>query len=104
MGPDKNYSPKRELSLCPKFTTKNLHTSLPRSRSHDGPPTLGTNSKQSQSESETQGAKDLATLRNTRKTVRKHLVDRPCGLGGLSAGPRRTIRKIVPESPVLHPQ
>jgi hypothetical protein len=36
MGADKNSSPKRELSLYPKFTTKDSHTSLPRSRSHDG--------------------------------------------------------------------
>jgi hypothetical protein len=36
MGADKNSSPKRELDLNPKFTTKDSHTSLPRSRSHDG--------------------------------------------------------------------
>jgi hypothetical protein len=36
MGADKNSSPKRELSLDPKFTTKDSHTSLARSRSHDG--------------------------------------------------------------------
>jgi hypothetical protein len=35
MGADKNSSPKRELDLNPKFTTKDSHTSLPRSRSHD---------------------------------------------------------------------
>jgi hypothetical protein len=37
MGADKNSSPKRELGLYPKFTTKDSHTSLPRSRSHYGP-------------------------------------------------------------------
>jgi hypothetical protein len=37
MRADKNSSPKRELDLCPKFTTKDSHTSLPRSRSHNGP-------------------------------------------------------------------
>jgi hypothetical protein len=36
MGADKNFSPKRELSLDPKFTTKDSQTSLPRSHSHDG--------------------------------------------------------------------
>jgi hypothetical protein len=36
MGADKNSSPKRELSLNPKCTTKDSHMSLPRSRSHDG--------------------------------------------------------------------
>jgi hypothetical protein len=64
-------------------------------------PTLGTNPKQTQSESESQEAKDLAplrslggpsvwrrrTVRRGRWTVRKHRVDRP---------------KIPPELPVLH--
>jgi hypothetical protein len=36
MGADKNSSPKRELGLYPKFTTTDSHTSLPRSRSHNG--------------------------------------------------------------------
>jgi hypothetical protein len=36
LGADKNSSPKRELGLYPKFTTKDSHTSLPRLRSHDG--------------------------------------------------------------------
>jgi hypothetical protein len=37
MGADKNSSPKKELGLYPKFTTKDSHTSLSRSRSHTGP-------------------------------------------------------------------
>jgi hypothetical protein len=37
MRADKYSSPKRKLGLCPKFTTKDSHTSLPRSRSHNGP-------------------------------------------------------------------
>jgi hypothetical protein len=36
MGADKNSYPKRKLSLYPKFTTNDSHTSFPRSRSHDG--------------------------------------------------------------------
>jgi hypothetical protein len=36
MGADKNSSPKRELDLYPKFTATDSHTSLPRSRSHNG--------------------------------------------------------------------
>jgi hypothetical protein len=79
MGADKNSSPKRELGLCPKYTTKDSHTSLLRSRSHNGPPTLGTNPKQYQNESETQGAKNLAALRNPRRTVRDLRAERPCG-------------------------
>jgi hypothetical protein len=52
--------------------------------------TLRTNPKQSQSESETQEAKDLATLRNTRQTVRDLWGEHPHGLGGSSVGLRRT--------------
>jgi hypothetical protein len=37
MGAHKNSSPKRELGTCPKFTTKDSHTNLPRSRSHNKP-------------------------------------------------------------------
>jgi hypothetical protein len=37
MGGNKNSSSKSELGLYPKFTTTDSHTSLPRSRSHNGP-------------------------------------------------------------------
>jgi hypothetical protein len=37
MGADKNSSSKRELGLYPKFTTKDSHTCLPRSCSHNRP-------------------------------------------------------------------
>jgi hypothetical protein len=47
-------------------------------------PTLGTNPKQSQSRSTNQEAKDLATQRTTRRTVREPTVDRLRGSGGLS--------------------
>jgi hypothetical protein len=40
MGADKNSSPKRELGLYPEFTTKDSHTSLPRSRCHTRPTNL----------------------------------------------------------------
>jgi hypothetical protein len=56
-------------------------------------PTLGTNPKQSRSESETQGANDLATQHCTRRTVSKHLADCPRGLRGLSARLRWTVQK-----------
>jgi hypothetical protein len=93
MGADKNSSPKRELGLSPKFTTKDSHTGLPRYRRHSGPTNPSSNLKQSQSESETQRAKGLAALHWTRQTVRKHRADRPRGLGILSADTRRTFRK-----------
>jgi hypothetical protein len=59
-------------------------------------PTLGINPKWSQSESETQGAKDLAALRNPMRTVRDLRADRPRGTVDCP--------KNVPEHPVLHPQ
>jgi hypothetical protein len=92
MGVDKNSSPKRELGLYPKFTTKDSHKSLPRSRSHYG----------------------LTNPRNKPQTIpkRKHearskglrcsaaaLADSPRPWGGRSAvivrmvhGPRWTVR------------
>jgi hypothetical protein len=77
MGADKNSSPKRELSLDPKFTTKESHTSSPRSRSHTDVPTLRTNPKRSQSGSTNQEAKDLAVLQQSRWTVRGPEADCP---------------------------
>jgi hypothetical protein len=85
MGADKNSSPKRELGLYPKFTTKDPHMSLPRSRSHNGPTNLGTNPKQSQSESETRKSKGLSNLAQCQAggpagqgpTVRGHWTDGP---------------------------
>jgi hypothetical protein len=104
MGDDKKSSPKRELSLCPKFTTKDSHTSLPRSRSHNRPTnprnkpqTIPKRKQNSKSKGLSSSALDQA--------------DRPQAPGGPSVRPRRTIRgaaadrlKITPEPPVLHPQ
>jgi hypothetical protein len=53
-------------------------------------PTIGTNPKQSQGESETQGAKDLATLRSLGRTVRDVLANGPLGVGGRSEKEPRT--------------
>jgi hypothetical protein len=59
-------------------------------------PTLGTNPKQSQSESETQEAKDLDDLWSPRQTVRGDRADGPSGGGGRSAGQVRIVRKWKP--------
>jgi hypothetical protein len=56
-------------------------------------PTLGANPKRSQSENETQRAKDLAAQHWTRRTVCKHRADHPRGLGRLSADTERTVRE-----------
>jgi hypothetical protein len=55
-------------------------------------PTLGTNTKRSQSESTNQEAKDLAALRDTRWTVRDPGADGPRSLGGRSATHGRMVR------------
>jgi hypothetical protein len=62
-------------------------------------PTLGANPKWSQSESETQGAKDWATQHWTRRTVCKHRADRLRGLGGLSADTGRTFHEAKGDCP-----
>jgi hypothetical protein len=93
MGADKNSSPKRELGLCPKFTTKDSHRVCQGRVVTTDLPTLETNPKQSRSESTTQKAKDLATLHSARRTVRELRADCPRGLGGPSARHRRTVRK-----------
>jgi hypothetical protein len=77
MGDDKNSSRKKELSLC-----QNSQPRIPTRVCQDRVvttdlTTLGTNLKQSQSESETQGAKDLATLQKSRWTVRDPRADSP---------------------------
>jgi hypothetical protein len=56
-----------------------------RSCSHNGPTDPRNKPQRSQRESETQGAKDLAALRNPRPTVRDLWADRPHGYGGPSA-------------------
>jgi hypothetical protein len=70
MGADKNSSPKRELGLDPKFTTKDFHTSFQGHVVMTDVPTLGTNPKRSQSGSTNQEAKDLAVRQQSRRTVR----------------------------------
>jgi hypothetical protein len=65
-------------------------------------PTLGTNPNSIQHGSATQKAKDLGNLESTRRTVR--IVQGDCPRGGrvLSARRARTVRKMLPEPPVLH--
>jgi hypothetical protein len=85
MGADKNSSPKRELGLYPKFTTKDPHTSLPRSRSHYGP----TNPRN----------KPETIL----KRVREPGADSPRTLGGRSATHGRMVRSLQQNDPTCTP-
>jgi hypothetical protein len=103
MGADKNSSPKRELGIYPKFTTKDSHTSLPRSRSHSEP-TNPRNKSQTipkwKHESRSKGLSCPATT----------LEDSPGPRGGRSAVTGQTVRYpwmdgtlIATERPDEHP-
>jgi hypothetical protein len=73
MGADKNFSEKFWPS--PKITTKDSHTSLPKSYSHNGPTNPRNKSHSKPRRSTTTRAKDL----------RQSAGHRPTGGGGLSA-------------------
>jgi hypothetical protein len=94
MGADKNSSPKREPGLYPKFTTKDFHTSLPRSRSHNGP-TNPRNTPQTipkrKHDSRSKGLRCPATT----------LVDIPRPWGGRSAITGRTVRYPRADGPLI---
>jgi hypothetical protein len=108
MGADKNSSPKREPGLYPKFTTKDFHTSLPRSRSHNGP-TNPRNTPQTipkrKHDSRSKGLRCPATTlvdiprpwggrsAITGRTVRGHRADGPLPTGGRSVNRNRTTKR-----------
>jgi hypothetical protein len=85
MGADKKSSPKRELSLDPKFTTKDSHTSLPRSCSHNGrtnPRNKPQTIPKRKHEPRSKGLSCSAAVQ----------ADGPRPWGGLSATTTRTVR------------
>jgi hypothetical protein len=94
IGADKNSSPKRELGLCPKFTTTDSYTSLQGSVITADLPTLGANPKQSQSESETHRRKGLSCPANT-------LADSPRPWGGRFAVTGQTVYYPRADGPLI---
>jgi hypothetical protein len=85
-----------ELGLCPKFTTKDSHTSLPRSRSHNRPTNPRNKPQTIPKRKRNSRSKGL-------NSSTQHEVDHPQAPGGLSAwlgrtvcGLRRTIWKQLP--------
>jgi hypothetical protein len=104
MGANKKSSSKRELDLCPKFTTKDSHMSLPRSRSHNGPTnprnkpqTISKRKHNSRSKGLSSPAKTLGGPSGTsERTVCVGTADRPRATADCP--------KNNPEPPVLHPQ
>jgi hypothetical protein len=94
MGADKNSSPKRELGLYPKFTTKDSHTNLSRSRSHYEP-TNTRNKLQTipkrKHESRSKGLSNPAQCR----------ADGPRAWGGQSADTGRKVRHPRTDGPLI---
>jgi hypothetical protein len=90
MGADKNSSPMRELDLCPKFTNKDSHTSLPRSRSHNGPTNPRNKPQIIPKRKHDSRSKGLSRSARHQAGVCKHWADRPRGLGGPSKNNSQT--------------
>jgi hypothetical protein len=93
MGADKNSSQRENSAYAPNSQPRIPTRVCQGSVVTADLPTLGANPKRSQSESENQRAKDQAAQHWTRRTVCKHLADRPRGLGGLFADTGRTVRE-----------
>jgi hypothetical protein len=93
MGADKNSSPKRDLGLYPKFTTKDSHTSLPRSRSHTGPTNPRNKPQMILKRKHNSRSKGLSC-------PVKALEDGPRGRFGRSARTGRTVRDPRADGPV----
>jgi hypothetical protein len=92
MALDKNSSPRRELGLYPKITTKDSHTSLSRSRSHNGPTNPRNKPPNDQKvKAKLKEAKDLAVPRTPWQTVRNPGADGPRSPGGRSAAHGWTV-------------
>jgi hypothetical protein len=94
MGADKNSSPKRELGLYPKFTTKDSHTSLPKSRSHYGPTNPRNKPQTIPKRKHKQRSKGLSNPAST-------LADSPRPWGGRSAVTGRTVRNPRADGPLF---
>jgi hypothetical protein len=91
-----------EFGLYPKFTTTDSHTSLPRSRSHNGHTNPRNKPQLKPTRQHNSKSKGL-------RQSGKHQADRPQCPGGLSARRAQTVReegtdhpKMLPEPPVLH--
>jgi hypothetical protein len=89
MGATKNSSPKSRPRLCPKFTTKDSHTSLPRSRSHNGP----TNPR---NKSQTNHKRERNSRRKGHRQTTVLWADGPRGLGGPSPQKAAPNHQYVP--------
>jgi hypothetical protein len=94
MGADKKSSPKRELGLYPIFTTKDSHTSLPRSCSHYRPTNPRNKPQMIPKRKHEPRSKGLSSPANT-------LADSPRPWGGRSAVTGRTVRYPREDGPLI---
>jgi hypothetical protein len=94
MEADKNSSPKREPGLCPKFTTKDSHTSLPRSRSHNGPTNPRNKPQTIPKRKHNSRSKGLSNPTQCQ-------ADGPRAWGGRSANTGRTVCYPQADSPLI---
>jgi hypothetical protein len=90
MGADKNSSQRLNSTYVPNSQSRILTRVCQGRVVTTDLPTLGSNPKQSQSESETQEAKNLAALQGTRRTVCGDRADGPRVTGGRSKNENRT--------------
>jgi hypothetical protein len=97
MGADKNSSLKRELGLYPKFSTKDSHMSLPRSRSHNEPTNPRKKPKRIPKRKRTQRSKGLTNPLQCQ-------ADGPLGTNGRSVDTGRTVCYPRADSPLIATQ
>jgi hypothetical protein len=108
MRVDKNSSPKRELGQYPKFTTKDSHTSLPRSRSHYGPTNPRNKPQMIPKWKHETRSKGLSSPANTLADSLRPWGGRSAVTGGRSTihgrtvrGHRRTVRYPQADGPLI---
>jgi hypothetical protein len=94
MGADKNSSPKRELGLYPKVTTKDSQMSFLRSLSHYGPTNLRNKPQTILKRKHEPRSKGLSNPAST-------LADSPRPWGGRSAVTGRTVRNPRADGPLI---
>jgi hypothetical protein len=90
------FVPKDELGVCPKFTAKDSHTSLPRSRSHNRPTNPRNTPQLKATWKRNSRSKGLRQLRSPRRTVWSDGADGPRVASGRSARSWRTVRNSKP--------
>jgi hypothetical protein len=85
-----------ELGLCPKFTSKDCHTSLPSSCSHNRPTSHRNKPRLKAARKRNSRSKRLRQSVKPGRTICMDWADLPRGSSRLSAGTPRTVRNCHP--------